>query len=108
MERAICRLQTALAQAQQGHCFLCKRWCLWTRIRQFLCKTALCVKDGLDAKTSVLFKPRFILNQSMCVNQVLEKAILRTALEKPYLERLVMRVKGVRYKSQWIKYKYWI
>ena len=50
------RLQTALAQAQQEHVFLCKTWCLW--ITQFLCKTAFCVKDGLDAKTLVLFKPR--------------------------------------------------
>ena len=28
-------------------------------VKQFLCKTALCVKGGLDAKTLVLFKPRF-------------------------------------------------
>ena len=34
-----------------------KTWCLW--ITWFLCKTALCVKDGFDAKTLVLFKPRF-------------------------------------------------
>jgi len=33
----------------------------------------------------------------------LEQAILRTALEKAIF-RKVMRVKGVRHKSQWIKY----
>jgi hypothetical protein len=45
---------------------LCKTLCLC--ITRFLCKTALCGKDGFDAKTSVLFKPWFNLNQSMCVN----------------------------------------
>ena len=41
-----CRLQTARAQAQQEHGFCVKKKCV-------------CGKDGLDAKTLVLFKPRF-------------------------------------------------
>ena len=52
-----CKPQSALAQAQQEHCFCVSLW--------FLCKTcflrrkaALCVKDDFDAKTWLLFKPR--------------------------------------------------
>ena len=88
-----CKLQTALAQAQQQHGFCCRTWCyLW--ITQLLCKTALCVKRVWTQK-----------NIGFVQTRVLEKAILGKALEKAIF-RKVMRVKGVWHKSQWIKY--WI
>ena len=62
------------------------------------------VKDGIDAKTWFLFKPhlKFLsLNQSMCLNQGFGKG----HVWKGYAA-CRMRVKGVRHKSQWIKY--WI
>ena len=71
-----CKLQTALAQAQQQHGFCCRTWCyLW--ITQLLCKTALCVKEGLDAKTLVLFKPGFW-----------KRPYWERLWKRPYLERL--------------------
>ena len=86
--------------------FLCKTWCLWITV---LCKTALCVKDGSDAKTLVLFKPRFKFKpKHVCKPGFWKRPYWKRLWKRPYLERLcdVMRVKGVRHKSQWIKY--WI
>ena len=94
-----CKPQTALAQAQQEG-FLCitVRLC----IRRLLCKTALCVKDGFDTKALVSFKPRIKFKpKHVCKIRVVEKAILRKALEK-VIFRKVLRVNGVWYKSQWI------
>jgi hypothetical protein len=57
MERAILQAANSPCTGSARTWFLCKTWRLW--ITQYLCKTVLCVKEGLDAKTFVLFKPRF-------------------------------------------------
>ena len=60
--------QTALAQAQQEHGFCVKHSvCMCLCITRFLCKTALCGKDGFDAKPLVLFKPQFKFKSKACV-----------------------------------------
>ena len=65
--------------------FLCKTWCLWIQ-------TTLYVKEGLDAKTLVLFKPpsRF-KPKHVCKPGFWKRPYWERPWKRPHLERLCVQ-----------------
>ena len=90
MERAIYPVgcKQPLHRPSKNMVFVCFCiWCLW--ITQFLCKTALCVKDCLDAKTLVLFKPRFKFKpKHVCKPGFWKRPYWKRLWKRVYLESL--------------------
>ena len=104
MERAILQAANSPCTCPARTWFLCKTLCLC--ITRFLCKIGLCGKDGFEAKTLVLVKPRFEFKpKHMCKPGVLEKAIIFRKFLGNATFREVLRVKRVQRKSQWVKYR---